>query len=357
MTEQHTYRRILVSPLNWGLGHATRLIPVVDALLKEGHYVLLGGESPALNILRQTFPKLDWVILPGFNVKLSKRNHQWLKLLTQTPALISATVKEYKTTQAIIKAYNINLIISDNRYGVRSQHIPSVILTHQTTPYIGKHLSLFRPLSNWISQRWIKRFDECWIPDNEGENNLSGTLSKPIKGIPCKYIGILSRLSLTEASDLDSKPDILIILSGPEPQRTQLEEILIRQFKDSKQKCILLNGRPDEKKRTIGNIEVLPHCSAEEQKSFILNSWHIICRSGYSTLMDLLYCRRTALLIPTPGQFEQEYLAHRAAKLMGFSFIEQHELVNTSIEKVIDKNLIHRLTGSISGITLPKLPQ
>jgi hypothetical protein len=259
-------------------------------------------------------------------------------------------------TQSIVNEYNINLILSDNRYGVHSKSVPSVILTHQTTPYIGEYLSFLRPLSNLISRRWIRRFNACWIPDFCGAHNLSGSLSKTLKALPCHYIGLLSRLSLVERPYSNRKADILVILSGPEPQRTELEALLVRQLKDSQLKTILLGGRPNAIEKTIGAVDLLPHCTAEEQKGLILNCRYIICRSGYSTLMDLLHCQRTALLIPTPGQFEQEYLAKRSMHL-GFSSISQKQLQNTSVNEFLYSSVFLSSDIKVPEFNLPPLPQ
>ncbi len=302
--------------------------------MKEGHYVLLAGESPSLEVLKLTFPQLEWVNLPGFKVQLSHNKRQWLKLLLQTPSLLASIAREHRATQTIIKDYNIDLIISDNRYGVRSPHIASVIITHQTTPYLGKTFYFLRPLSNLISKRWLQQFDECWVPDIEGNLNLSGTLSQPISKLKIRHIGFLSRLALVNQVSSDTC-DVLVILSGPEPQRSILKKLLIQKLKDSKLKTILISGKIDEIPQKIGSIQILPHCYAEELKSLIMNSRHIICRSGYSTLMDLAHCRRSALLIPTPGQYEQEYLANRAVSLWGFRSINQHLIENTPLQHLL----------------------
>ncbi|WP_430813349.1 glycosyltransferase [Carboxylicivirga sp. RSCT41] len=356
MAEVKSHRRILVSPLNWGLGHATRLIPVISALIKQGHYVIIAGEGASLSVLRNAFPELDWILLPGFNVSLSHHQFQWFKLLKQVPSFIRALNEEHVAVNKLIKSHKIDLLISDNRYGIYSKQVSSVIITHQTNPYPGKYLSWIRPFTRAISTRLIKQFDECWIPDNTNEPRLSGSLSTPAKRLKYKYIGYLSRLNPMLHTSRAFSTDVLIILSGPEPQRTQLEQILIDQLRQSQLKTTILCARPDKKTAQIGTITLLPHCTAEEQNQLINNSKYIICRSGYSTLMDLMLCNRTALLIPTPGQYEQEYLAQRACTLFGFQSISQSELKKGHLPAKLkhDNNL--NKTIQTPGFKLPSLP-
>lgn len=356
MAEAKSHRRILVSPLNWGLGHATRLIPIIEELIRQDHYIIIAGEGASLSVLRDAFPKLDWCQLPGFKVLLSQHRFQWLKLLQQIPTFLRTIKGEHTAVKKLIKEHNINLIISDNRYGLYSKNVASVIITHQTNPYLGKHFSWMRPITKHLSANLLKRFDECWIPDVKCENNLSGSLSSSINGLKTKYIGLLSRLKSHSSTSHQSPIDILIILSGPEPQRTRLEQILIGQLKTSSLKTIILCAHPDREIEQFGNITLLPHCSAEKQKQFILNSKQIICRSGYSTLMDLMLCKRTALLIPTPGQFEQEYLAQRVSTLFNFKTIKQSNLRKFPLSDLLPSNTSSLNKKQFLRFKLPQLP-
>ena len=356
MAKAKIHRRILVSPLNWGLGHATRLIPIIEELILQGHYVLLAGDGSSLAILRDAFPQLDWHRLPGFNISLSRRRSQCLQLLLQVPAFLSSIKKEHTAVKNVINQYAIDLIISDNRYGLYSKHVASVIITHQTNPYPGKYLVWMRPFTKRLSTRLLKHFDECWLPDSESKPKLSGTLSSPSKGLITKYLGYLSRINTNIKTNRSSAPDILVILSGPEPQRTLLETILIKQFKGSGLKTTMLCAQPERDKEQIENITLLPHCSPDEYYKLIMNSEHIICRSGYSTLMDLMVCQKTALLIPTPGQYEQEYLAKRASKLFGFSTISQNHIKSKKITHFLSTCSKTMKTVTPVKFKLPLLP-
>lgn len=324
-------RRILISPLNWGLGHATRLIPLVNSLLQQGHYVMLAGEWPSLRVLSEEFPSLDTVVLNGFRVKLSKGKYQWFSLLKQIPALIRSIRSDHSDAEELVRLKNIDFIISDNRYGFYSKSVHSVIITHQTHPYIGRFFFFLRPLTSLISRMWIRRFNECWIPDDI-TLKLAGSLVRQVKGIDTTYMGMCSRLMLANkmSNGLD-KTEVLVILSGPEPQRTKLEGLLLNQLKEKGLRTVILGARPGMEFRMSDNISIFPHLSATKQKYLIENSGFIICRSGYSTIMDLVYCQRKALLIPTPGQYEQEYLARRMCDQFGFVTIQQDRLKSESV--------------------------
>lgn len=348
-------RKILISPLNWGLGHATRLVPVIQALLADGHSIFLAGESPSIDILKETFPHLPCYELKGFKVRLSSGKKQWKTLLRQTPALLKAIAQEKKQTKSLAQEHNIDLIISDNRYGVYANNIPSVIITHQTKPSTGNKLSLLRLLSNRISYLWLKKFDSCWIPDTPNANNLSGSLSDPLKNIKTHYIGHLSRLHSCSKTKVNTS-EVLVIISGPEPQRTQLQNLIIQVFNKRDEKVIIINGQINNKTQQINNIQVLSNVSASHLKELISNSSHIICRSGYSTLMDLVYCKKTALLIPTPGQFEQEYLAQRASQQFGFNSLTQSNLNKADYQTILSQSLCSKTLIDYQTLHLPELP-
>ena len=205
--------------------------------------------------------------------------------------------------QSIIKDYNIDGVISDNRFGLYSKTIPCVFITHQLqiqSPYFSDSIRDF-------NYKYINKFDACWVMDDE-ENNLAGSLSKP-NTLPnnTKYIGTQSRFEKKESK---KKYDFLAIVSGPEPQRTILEKGLINALKDRTEKSLIVLGKPElNTSEQIGNLSLKSHLNAKELNTAILQSDLIICRPGYSTVMDLAKLEKKALFIPTPGQTEQEYLA------------------------------------------------
>ncbi len=299
---------ILVAPLNWGLGHAARCIPVIKALQQDGYTVVIASDGDALALLDKEFPSILKVTLPSYNIEYAKKRQDFKrKMISSIPKIMKAIRKEHKILKYIIETYNIKGIISDNRLGLYTSKVPTVFITHQLQVLSGKTTSA----TTFLHKRFIKRFDECWIPDYKGRYNLSGILGHPKKGkYNVRYIGPLSRM---EKTDLKQHYDILVILSGPEPQKSMLETILLKELKKYNGKILFIQGRiEEEEQRSIQkNIEIVNFLTSEELSKAINTSDFIIARSGYTTIMDLAALQKKAFFIPTPGQTEQEYLAKR----------------------------------------------
>lgn len=305
-------KRILVAPLNWGLGHATRCIPIINALITNGFDPIIASDGVALNLLRKEFPELSSLELPSYNVTYAKNGkHFKLKLLKDLPKIANAIKAEKRATKLFIENNNIDGIISDNRFGVYSKQVPSVFITHQ--------LHVLSGTTTWFStklhEKFIKKFDRCWVPDVEGKPNLSRKLGHPDTfEIPTEYIGPLSRF---EKKITPIVNDVMVLLSGPEPQRTLLEEKLISEFKNYNGKVVFVKGlmEPEQTIQIIGNMTIYNYMTSKLLEKTINESALVISRSGYTTVMDLAKLNKKAFFIPTPGQFEQEYLAKELTKL------------------------------------------
>ncbi|MEE2931119.1 MAG: glycosyltransferase, partial [Bacteroidota bacterium] len=212
--------------------------------------------------------------------------------------------KEHKNIKQIIQDYKIDGVISDNRFGISTSKAPCVFITHQLkiqSPFFTDAIQNF-------NYKYIHKYNACWIMDDK-KTNLAGNLSKPnILPNNSIYIGPQSRF---EYQDTKKKYDFLAIVSGPEPQRTILEKGLIKTLKDRKEKSLIVLGKPELKnKEQIGNLTTKSHLTAIELNTAMLQSKLVICRPGYSTIMDLARLGKKAIFIPTPGQTEQEYLAN-----------------------------------------------
>lgn len=318
---------ILIAPLDWGLGHATRCIPVIQKLIQKNCNVLIAAEGKIKSLLQKEFSELDFIDLKGYRINYSKNS--WLLPLQigkQIPKIISTIQYENERLKEIVKEHDVNGIISDNRYGFYHEAIPSIFITHQLrikTPF-GKIVDDFIQSINY---KYIKRFSECWIPDNENENNLAGELSHPEKkpSVPIKYIGPLSRFKETSAQ---TEKHLLILLSGPEPQRTIFENLLILQLNEYKGSVVFVRGLPDEANglNLASNISVYNHLPSEELNKKMNEASFVISRCGYSTVMDLATVKKKSILIPTPGQTEQEYLAKHLMKNNFALCIEQNRV-------------------------------
>jgi len=315
---------ILIAPLDWGLGHATRCIPIIHGLIQKNCNVLIAAEGRIQSLLSKEFPHLPFIELKGYRVTYSKNS--WLLPLQigrQIPKILSTIQYENERLKEIVKQHNIHGVISDNRYGLYHEHIPSVLITHQLriqTPF-GKTVDDYLQKLNY---KYISRFSECWVPDNATENNLAGALSHPEKmpSTPVKYVGPLSRFQKTNGSQ---QKHVLILLSGPEPQRTLLENVLIEQLKEYKNPVVLVRGLPGEPNELhlSSNICVYNHLPAEELNQKMNEASIIISRCGYSTVMDLAVLKKKSILIPTPAQTEQQYLARHLLKKNFALCIEQ----------------------------------
>jgi uncharacterized protein (TIGR00661 family) len=309
LTGNFNIQRILVAPLDWGLGHATRCIPIIKALLANGYEVLLAGEGKQASLLRQEFPQLICLPLKGYRIRYS-RARWWLpfKLLQQLPRLLGIIRREKQWLEQCIGERNIDLVISDNRYGLYSQKVPCIFITHQLT--IKAPLGWVEKLLQRINYRYINRFTACWVPDTASYPGAAGILSHPgrLPRIPVHYLGLLARF---EKKELNPVYDYCIVLSGPEPQRSILEKKIFCCLEDITAKILLVRGLPGSKEILVvpEHVEVRNHLHTADLQMALLQSKYIVSRSGYTTVMELLSLGKKSLLIPTPGQTEQEYLA------------------------------------------------
>jgi len=316
-------KKLLVVPLDWGLGHATRCVPVIRDLLDSHCEVWLAGEGAQEKLLREEFPSLPFLPLKGYRIKYAKTGFTG-KILLQAPSILKSIKDENKWLKEQVIKYGFEALISDNRYGLYHEDILSVFITHQL--YIKSSLGKWseRILQKW-NYKFINRFNECWVPDEESENNLGGELSHPVKlpSIPTKYIGPLSRFVRQPADSFGEKKNIneikdhvLIILSGPEPQRTILENKVVDQIVNYPATATIVRGLPGEKNiiPSTNTIHFYNHLSSEELNREAMKAEFIISRSGYSTIMDIAALQKKSILIPTPGQTEQEYLADHLMK-------------------------------------------
>jgi len=342
-------KNILVAPLNWGLGHATRCIPIIEALENNGYNPIIASDGVALQMLQKEFSHLKSLELPSYHIEYAKNGafFKW-KMLLNAPKMLEAIYEEKKIIKKWIKEFELSGIISDNRLGVHSKKIPSVFITHQLNVLTGN--------TTWISskmhQQIIKKFSQCWVPDVETKPNLTGKLGhveNPGKNI--KYIGPLSRL---HKRSVEKKFDLMVILSGPEPQRTMLEEKLQNEMPSYNGNVIFIKGKiePQQKIEEIGNVKYYNFMNTEELENTFNESETVLCRSGYTTIMDLAQLGKKAFFIPTPGQYEQEYLAKKLKKEGLVPFAKQNDF---KIENLNQIEMFKGLKNFGTDITWNKL--
>lgn len=302
-----------MAPLDWGLGHATRCIPIIHELLFLGCEVFIGAENKQAALLKEEFPKLSLLPLPGYGIQYSARASAFgIKMIRQLPRIRQSVHREHNWLKKMVARHRIDAVISDNRLGLYHTDIPCVIMTHQ----LRIKSPFGRMTERWLQKvnyHYIQKFDICWVVDFEGRENLAGELSHPEripKKIPVKYIGGLSRFNFQEVNE--AKYDLLALISGPEPQRTLFEQMILEQIKATDWNALVVSGQPGlpSDKKVTKNIRVINHLNSRALNEAILQSRLVICRSGYTSVMDLIRLRKNAILIPTPGQTEQEYLGN-----------------------------------------------
>jgi len=332
------FPKFLIAPLNWGLGHASRSIPIISLLRSKGIQVSIASDGDSLTLLESEFPDMNYFELPSFGVNYKGQNFTW-NILKQTPKFIKAIKSEHRVIQEIVRQNKIDVIVSDNRYGCYDKSCYNIFVSHQSK--IKSNSAFFDIAINKINKKLISQFEKNWIPDYYGEKCLAGELSQS-KYSNTTYIGPLSRM--TKMPDR-KKYDIAIVLSGPEPKRTYLEKKLIYQsMLLSDKKIILIQGLMGDgtrtKKRLSKNLEIISFLNSKELNEIMSSSHIIVARSGYSTIMDLWKIQKPALLIPTQDQPEQTYLAEFLNKKK--IFLSQSE---AKLDLKIALNQIKRYTG------------
>lgn len=342
--------KVLVAPLDWGLGHATRCVPLIHTMLQMGWEVTLAGESPSLHILTQEFPHLPTLSLKGYHISYPKKGFLFIPtLLFQIPKLFKTISLEKKWLEEKQKVYKWDIVISDNRYGLSNKNTTCIFITHQLHVISGWG-KLIDGIVNKKLHQWINKFNQCWIPDQEEDGGIAGLLSHPLSPyslspvpsslfpvdsslspvpyslfpIPLTYLGPLSRLNPKEDIEQDK---IVVLLSGPEPQRSLLEEKILSQIKTIDESFLVVRGLPDEQNQPqeAPNIQFKNYLSAQDLSTALSSAKLVICRSGYSSVMDLLKFRKKAILIPTPGQTEQLYLGNLLKERNWFCVAQQHD--------------------------------
>lgn len=305
--------KILLCPLNWGLGHASRCVPIIRNLVIEGHDVTIVADGFPLEFLRLQFPKIRFIEFPSFPISYSRGKSQVWAMSKNLPNIIAGIYTEHQWLNNLLKTQYFDQVISDNRFGMWNKSVHSIYITHQLMIKMPRALKLLEPFAWLVHRLIINQYNECWIPDHEGNANLSGDLSHKYP-LPnhAKFIGPLSRFDIVDKSYINTQYEIVAVISGLEPQRTIFEEQLINRFRNSKQNVLLVQGKPSSTTEYsyLNNISLVSHLPDNELIVLFNGTKKIISRSGYSSIMDYhaLGCLEKVEMIATPGQTEQEYL-------------------------------------------------
>lgn len=341
--------KIFISPLDWGLGHTTRCIPIIKALQGLNTEIWIGVNQEQKKILELELENVQYINFKGYNITYPSSEAMAFKMSLQIPKILSKINSEKRELKKLINQFKFDLIISDNRFGLYSEKVPSIYITHQIN--IQAPLGIDRVLHT-LHQQYISKFKQCWIPDDQN-NSLGGNLSKSLRSNH-HYIGALSRFSSPIVS-LKSEYKYLAIISGPEPQRSVFENKIIKRFNSTSEKCAILGGKPlIEQQLELKNIDYFPHLPSSLFLDLVSLSEKVICRPGYSSIMDFATLQRPVYFIPTPGQTEQEYLAKYYSKNYNIGYCKQADLedktndqhfnnlpyvINTSLKETLRSNI------------------
>jgi UDP:flavonoid glycosyltransferase YjiC (YdhE family) len=323
-------KHILVSPLSWGLGHATRDLPIIRHLLARGHKVTVAACGRALSLLQHEAPECDFVEMWDYPSPYTSTRHFVPKFLAMAPAMLAAIERESFLVRKLLRSRKIDLILSDNRFRVRSRHIPSFCIAHQLRFMTPESLTALEFITEFFNWRYLNPFDTIIVPDAADDTqNLSGRMSHQMRWLkPGKvyYSGILASVA---KMDVPQDIDLFISISGPEPQRTLLEKIVLEHIRDLHLgRVVIALGKPEVKEvRQMGeHITIHGYLDRDKQQEMMNRAKLIVCRSGYTTVMELAELGRKALMIPTPGQTEQEYLGRYYEERGYFHSVSQYNL-------------------------------
>jgi hypothetical protein len=359
---------ILISPLNWGFGHAGRMIPLAVELKEKGSDVVFGADTQILPLIEQELPGIRLIEIPGLHIRYSRFLPQYLCIFLQLPAVVISAFREHFALRRIVREINPAVIISDNRFGLFHPRIFSVYVTHQLRIPFPQSLRFMEPFTAWLHRKIINRYDLCLVPDYPGEVNLSGRLSHGLKApgnLPGRlsqrlklpgnvhYMGPLSRFRTaapSEAAITPRHPYCCLILSGPEPQRTMLLEQVAAALPGI-QLCVL-SAAPV--KMIPGNDPfltlIIRPCSGT-MRQLIEGSSLVITRAGYTSVMELVSLEKGAVLIPTPGQPEQEYLGDWLNGHHGFITVKQQNI--GSLRALAERFMTDTVLNEIPSPQLP----
>lgn len=347
----------MVAPLNWGLGHATRCTRIIDILLQKNVDVLLAADGGAFNFLKLRYPQLEILRFPGYEIQYAKGGRLMLNAIFRLPGFLRSIKAEHETLTRLIADKKPGAIISDNRYGLWSDKIPSYLITHQVGLTAGGIWKVGIPIANRLLDFYFKRFHGLWIPDTADFPGLAGKLShRDVNGQNVSFVGFLSRFTGPAPADLTPAYDLAVILSGPEPQRSVLERKLLSLIAQTGIRAAMVRGLPGATKpqETKSGVVIYPHLPDEEFELLFRQSRHILCRSGYSSLMDLMQLQRSALIIPTPGQPEQEYLAKLHRESNQFDSLTEAQLTRANLGAFVSGSGKKRSTSKSQPFELQK---
>ncbi len=319
--------KIIYSLCSWGLGHATRGLPVIRRLIKDGHEVIVYTSGRSLELLKSELGSGARYIasVPYPSPYSDKIGFAW-RFIKTAPKIIELIKEETKDIAKIVDENKIDLIISDSRFGSYSKSVPSYLVFHQLRFIAPLRLMPAEMLTEYYNHNLQNKFEKIIVPDY-GDNSLSGDLSHNLRYFKkenVEYIGILSDFEKIETTE---DIEYLFSISGPEPTRTALEKALLSQINLLKGKIAVSLGKPGKFTEEVrGNAVIYSFLEKKRRDELMNRAKMVVSRSGYTTVMDVAEIDKKAFFIPTPGQTEQVYLAKHLEKAGYFHSVKQGKL-------------------------------
>jgi uncharacterized protein (TIGR00661 family) len=338
-------KRILVAPLDWGLGHATRCIPIITALQELGAEVVIAADRRPAQLLRKEFPALEHLRFPGYEIEYPEQGNMAWTMFRQLPKLAAGIAFERRHTEELVRKYRFDAVISDNRWGVRSDSAASVLIIHQLRILLSRNLRRGQWIIDGANSILTTKFRELWVPDNDGPENILGDLAAPSLRTPrTSFIGPISRLRSHPAGS--ETVNVIVIISGPEPQRTLFERMVTAQLLQSELTALIVRGVPEEVggRSLSDRIRIVHSMTGDELSHAIASSEIVVARSGFSTIMDMAVLGKNPIFVPTPQQTEQEYLAVRLRN-SGICYSEPQQ--EFDLKRSIEQH--RKYTGFLAG--------
>ncbi len=333
--EQHSLdsfreQRILISPLNWGMGHVTRTIPIIRKLLAQNNRIFIACNAEQKAIYEQESLGVVFIRLEGYPFKFSGSGNWEKELLNNLPSLLRFIRFENKQVEEFVSNYSISCVIADQRYGFFSKKVKSYIISHQLQLPVQRFKKIVQ-LWNFLL---LKRFDEVWVPDDMALN-LAGDLSRN-KKLKSRCIGMQSRFLAKNKEGGNSGFDYkyMGIVSGPMPYALDFSKQLLSKLSRLSVLSIVVIPQTVANELNLKDykyLKVLVQPSTPVFERFLSCSEVVISRAGYSTLMDLTALNKKAILIPTPGQYEQIYLAAHHQKHKNWRFYSAGEFESLAL--------------------------
>ena len=327
--------KVLFGVCSWGLGHAVRDLPFIKKMLQAGHSVTVIGKGRSLKLIKDELgDECFYHEVPDYTPVYSEKNFSVPKFVARLPAYLSEIAKEHERTKQLVNSNGYDRIISDSRFGVYHPEIPSFFIFHQLRFIPPVRIEVFERVTEGFNYLFRKNFCKFLVPDWE-KNGLSGDLSHNLRYFKKGMVEYLGPVCDLKKRDLPEDIDYFISISGPEPQRTILERKIMDQIFTLKGKIVVTLGKPEEKReKTYSNIKVFSYLDREKQEEMMNRSRLVITRPGYTTIMELAALGKKALLIPTPGQTEQVYLANYHKEKGNFYSVSQEKLnLATDVEE------------------------